>query len=150
EAQSFARHRAQLSFRSDRQARRRQSHRGVPARAAERLAVTRAMRAAFAVASLLFPIFVAASAPDVYVWQRQWTPAVRAALDESRDGFGGVRVLVAQSDRRGHWHATSADPRAFANDARRRVAVVRYDGAGVAPDPDAFIAFANALATRWR
>ncbi len=92
----------------------------------------------------------AATTNDVYVWQRQWTPDVRAALTESRDIFAGVRVLVAQAGRDGRWFATSADPAAFIGDARRRVAVVRYDGAGTPPDADALASFLHDLLLRWR
>lgn len=92
----------------------------------------------------------AATTHDVYVWQRQWTPDVRAALTQSRDIFTGVRILVAQAGRDGRWFATSADPAAFVGDPRRRVAVVRYDGAGSPPDAAALASFLHDLLSRWR
>lgn len=94
---------------------------------------------------------VAQPAPlhDVYIWQRQWTPAVREALSQSRDIFDGVRVLVAQAGREGRWLATRADPQDFAGDPRPRVAVVRYDGARSPPDIDVLEVFLRDLLKRW-
>jgi hypothetical protein len=108
-----------------------------------------------AAASVLAAVFAfasvsrAAAEHDVYVWQRQWTPAVRAALAQSRDVFGGVRVLVAQAGRDGRWFPTNADPRDFAGDPRPRVAVVRYDGAGNPPDIEALEVILLDLLSRW-
>lgn len=92
----------------------------------------------------------AAPLPDAYVWQRQWTPALRRALVDSRDLFGGVRVLVAQSGRGGQWVETQADPAAFDGDARERIAVIRYDGAGEPPDVEELAARLDGLLARWR
>ncbi|MEO5558443.1 MAG: DUF3142 domain-containing protein [Dokdonella sp.] len=100
----------------------------------------------------LSPIGTAASAStdEAYVWQRQWSPALREALVASRDVFGGLRVLVAQAGREGRWVETQADPKAFAGDARARVAVVRYDGAGTPPDIRQLGAYLDGLLDRWR
>lgn len=87
---------------------------------------------------------------DVYVWQRQWTPALRDALIETRGDFSGVRVLVAQAGRDGRWLASEADPRAFVGDKRARVAVVRYDGAGAAPDVAKLNTYLTDLLARWK
>ena len=113
------------------------------------------MRPSAAAVSVLAAVFAfvsashAASEHEVYIWQRQWTPAVRAALSQSRDVFGGVRVLVAQAGRDGRWFATNADPGDFAGDPRPRVAVVRYDGAGSPPEIDALEVFLRDLIQRW-
>lgn len=108
--------------------------------------------AAFALVVLLIAGARVSAAPthDVYVWQREWTPDVRAALTQSRDIFTGVRVLVAQAGRGGRWFTTSADPAVFVGDPRRRVAVVRYDGAGSPPDAAALASFLHDLLSRWR
>lgn len=91
-----------------------------------------------------------ASNDEVYVWQRQWSPALREALVASRDMFGGVRVLVAQAGREGRWVETQADPEAFVGDARTRVAVVRYDGAADPPDIRRLHIYLDGLLERWR
>ena len=102
---------------------------------------------AFALAALLGALN---PAHDVYVWQRHWTPALHAALADSRDLFSGVRVLVAQAGRDGRWLATEADPRAFVGDSRALTAVVRYDGAGATPDATKLAPFLAELVARWR
>lgn len=89
-------------------------------------------------------------APAVYVWQRQWTPALRAALADSRDLFGEVRVLVAQAGRGGRWLETQADPSAFSGDRRERIAVIRYDGTGAPPEAAALGPYLDRLLARWR
>ena len=105
----------------------------------------------FALLSLVTVSGQSAAVPhDVYVWQRQWTQALRTALTDSRDLFAAVRVLVAQAGRDGRWLTTDADPRAFAGDARARIAVVRYDGAGSPPDTASLIPFLRDLLDRWR
>lgn len=44
----------------------------------------------------------AASLPhEAYIWQRQWTPQVRAAIREQSKLFQGWRVLAAETDRKG-------------------------------------------------
>lgn len=93
----------------------------------------------------------AMAAPDaeVYVWQRQWTPALSSALADSREGFAGVRVLVAQVGRDGGWIETQADPASFIGDTRALTAVIRHDGAGTPPDPAALADRIERLRARW-
>ncbi|MFC5488538.1 DUF3142 domain-containing protein [Dokdonella soli] len=103
----------------------------------------------------MLPIVAAAGAPaatthEVYVWQRQWTPALHSALEQSRDLFTGARVLVAQAGRDGRWLATEATPQEFSGDTRPIVAVVRYDGAGTPPDVTALMPFLDRLFAHWR
>ena len=93
---------------------------------------------------------VAAPTHEVYVWQRVWNEPLRGALGDSRDLFSGVRVLVAQVSGDGRWQATQADPAAFTGDARRRVAVVRFDGAGQAPVAESLLAELRPLLARWQ
>jgi hypothetical protein len=93
---------------------------------------------------------VAAPTHEAYVWQRQWTPALRATLAASRDDFAGMRILVAQAGRAGGWSRTAADPGVFAGDRRRLTAVVRYDGAGVPPDVAALLPLFDEILARWR
>ncbi|HEY0232874.1 MAG TPA: DUF3142 domain-containing protein [Dokdonella sp.] len=92
----------------------------------------------------------AAPTHEVYVWQRQWTPALSTALADSRDDFTGVRILIAQAGRTSGWSKSAADPRAFAHDQRTLTAVIRYDGAGVPPDIAALRLLLDETLARWR
>jgi hypothetical protein len=65
---------------------------------------------------------------DAYVWQRQWTPALRDALFQSTDLVRDWRVLVAQADRDGAFHRFPVDREALARSGRPVVLVVRLDG----------------------
>ena len=65
---------------------------------------------------------------DAYIWQRQWTPAVREALSGSTDLVRDWRVLVAQADRHGAFHTFAPDREALARSGRPVVLVVRIDG----------------------
>lgn len=89
------------------------------------------------------------AADEVYVWQRQWDPALHAALAESRDFLGALRVLALQRDSRGAWTQASVDLAALAADGRPVTLVVRLDGS--APDwPGADLAARlTALLQRW-
>lgn len=91
----------------------------------------------------------ATAADEVYVWQRQWDPALRAALAESRDFLGALRVLGLQRDGRGGWVEPAVDVAALAADGRPVTLVVRIDGS--APDwPAAELAARlKALLRRW-
>src|SRR5215470_12431343 len=64
---------------------------------------------------------------DAYVWQRKWTPAVRAALNNSADLVEAWRVLAAFSDSRGRLEAVAVDWRALADTKRPVIAVVRFN-----------------------
>src|ERR1051325_9193966 len=46
---------------------------------------------------------------DAYVWQRQWTPALAAALDQSREVVRAWRVLAAETDRQGRLKPMAVD-----------------------------------------
>lgn len=89
------------------------------------------------------------AADEVYVWQRQWDPALHAALAESRDFLSALRVLALQRDSRGAWTQASVDLAALAADRRPVTLVVRLDGS--APDwPGADLAARlKALLQRW-
>jgi hypothetical protein len=73
-------------------------------------------------AFLLLATSATASPPEVYVWQRLWTPAVDSAIRNSTGLFAGYRVLAAETDRGGHLKAFAVNWR-VAN-----TAVVRIDG----------------------
>jgi len=105
--------------------------------------------AALAIIAVIISMRVCA-ADEAYVWQRRWTPAVREALGASREIVDGVRILVAQAGRDNRWIETQADPGTLAGDARRRVAVIRFDGAGSPPDAPVLGAYLDRLLERWR
>ena len=65
---------------------------------------------------------------DAYVWQRQWTPALREAMSSSTDLVRSWRVLVAQADRNGAFHTFSPDRDVLDRSGRPVVLVVRIDG----------------------
>lgn len=65
---------------------------------------------------------------DAYVWQRKWTPAVTAALHDSRDIVRTWRVLAAEQDRGDDWALVSPDWNALAAAHAPVIAVVRIDG----------------------
>jgi hypothetical protein len=81
---------------------------------------------------------------DAYVWQRNWTPAVHAAVATAPAALGGLRVLVAEA----------ADPQlamvaADPVEAHRPLTlVVRIDGAR--PIAELSLAPVLAVADRWR
>ncbi|MGH8386772.1 MAG: DUF3142 domain-containing protein [Pseudomonas sp.] len=65
---------------------------------------------------------------QLYVWQRQWTPAHEAALRDSRADFSTLRVLALQAFPQAGWHRARIDPALLKNDGRPLIAVVRLDG----------------------
>jgi hypothetical protein len=84
-----------------------------------------------AIAAMLVAACGRASAPlthDAYIWQRQWTPALREAMSSSTDLVRDWRVLVAQADRNGAFHTFAPDREALARSGRPVVLVVRIDG----------------------
>ncbi|QWT18325.1 DUF3142 domain-containing protein [Bacillus sp. NP157] len=65
---------------------------------------------------------------DAYIWQRQWTPALRESVAGSRDIVHAWRILVAQVSRDGRFQAFVPDREALAAAGRPVVLVVRIDG----------------------
>ncbi|KAG1361645.1 hypothetical protein G6F61_014236 [Rhizopus arrhizus] len=63
---------------------------------------------------------------DAYVWQRQWTPAVREALSGGADAVQAWRVLLAEMSADGRWFDAAPDLNALAA-ARRPVVMVHGD-----------------------
>ncbi|MBP6629338.1 MAG: DUF3142 domain-containing protein [Kofleriaceae bacterium] len=97
---------------------------------------------------------VATAAPatlhhDAYVWQRAWTPAVRASVAAAPPALSGLRVLALELERDGAAPVVVAvDPASLAAAGRPVTLVVRIDGSRL---PGALtLAPALALAARWR
>ncbi|WP_095194556.1 DUF3142 domain-containing protein [Pseudomonas sp. Irchel 3A7] len=65
---------------------------------------------------------------QLYVWQRQWTPAHEAALRDSRADFSTLRVLALQAFPQAGWSRARIDPALLKADGRPLIAVIRLDG----------------------
>ncbi|WP_212626148.1 DUF3142 domain-containing protein [Pseudomonas sp. PP3] len=65
---------------------------------------------------------------QLYIWQRQWTPAHEAALTDSRTDFSTLRVLALQAFPQAGWSRTRIDPLLLKRDGRPLIAVIRLDG----------------------
>lgn len=87
---------------------------------------------------------------DVYVWQRQWSPAVTAALTQSADLVHAWRVLAAQTDASGRLLPVAIDRTALAATQRPVVLVIRIDGQLSSWDADALLTQVIALRDTWK
>lgn len=65
---------------------------------------------------------------QLYIWQRQWTPAHAEALRATRPTFSTLRVLALQAHPGAGWSRTRIDTDLLRQDGRPWVAVVRLDG----------------------
>lgn len=65
---------------------------------------------------------------EAYIWQRQWTPALEAAVAQSSDLIEAWRVLAAEADERGELRPAAIDWEALRQSGRPVVAVFRIDG----------------------
>ncbi|EIK98386.1 hypothetical protein PMM47T1_00060 [Pseudomonas sp. M47T1] len=87
-----------------------------------------------ALATLLLTIAQDCSRPpvvlpnDAYIWQRQWTPALVAAVQSNTDIISHWRVLAAQADANGQWQTTAPDWAALKASGKPIIAVIRIDG----------------------
>ncbi|MFJ2529170.1 DUF3142 domain-containing protein [Pseudomonas helmanticensis] len=65
---------------------------------------------------------------QLYIWQRQWTPAHEAALRDSRQDFSTLRVLALQAFPNAGWNQARIDAQLLKADGRPLIAVIRLDG----------------------
>ncbi|TDK56515.1 DUF3142 domain-containing protein [Pseudomonas moraviensis] len=65
---------------------------------------------------------------QLYVWQRQWTPAHELALRGSHNDFSTLRVLALQGFAGERWSRARIDPALLKADDRPLIAVIRLDG----------------------
>jgi hypothetical protein len=65
---------------------------------------------------------------QLYIWQRQWTPAHAAALRDSRPDFSTLRVLALQAFPNAGWSRARIDAQLLKADGRPLIAVIRLDG----------------------
>ena len=87
---------------------------------------------------------------QLYVWQRQWTPAHDAALRESRADFSTLRVLALQAFPNAGWSRARIDPVLLRHDGRPVIAVVRLDGQLKALDQEEVTAQIRQVVSDWQ
>jgi hypothetical protein len=87
---------------------------------------------------------------QLYVWQRQWTPAHDAALRDSRADFSTLRVLALQAFPNTGWSRARIDPPLLKRDGRPVIAVVRLDGQLKALDQAEVTAQIHQMISDWQ
>jgi hypothetical protein len=87
---------------------------------------------------------------QLYVWQRQWTPAHDAALRDSRADFSTLRVLALQAFPSAGWSRARIDPVLLKRDGRPVIAVIRLDGQLKALDQDEVTAQIRQVISDWQ
>jgi hypothetical protein len=87
---------------------------------------------------------------QLYIWQRQWTPAHDAALRDSRADFSTLRVLALQAFPQAGWHRARIDPGLLKRDGRPLIAVIRLDGQLKSLDQDEMTAQIQQLLSDWQ
>lgn len=87
---------------------------------------------------------------QLYVWQRQWTPAHEQALNDSRNDFSTLRVLALQAFPNAGWSRARVDSALLKRDARPLIAVIRLDGQLKALDPQAVSAQILQVLADWQ
>jgi hypothetical protein len=87
---------------------------------------------------------------QLYVWQRQWTPAHDAALRDSRGDFSTLRVLALQAFPQDGWRRARIDPALLKRDGRPLIAVIRLDGQLQSLDQDEVTAQIQQLLSDWQ
>ncbi|TPG97478.1 DUF3142 domain-containing protein [Pseudomonas caspiana] len=87
---------------------------------------------------------------QLYVWQRQWTPAHEAALRDSRADFSTLRVLALQAFPEAGWSRARIDPALLNRDGRPLIAVIRLDGQLKSLDRDEVIVQIQQVLGDWQ
>ncbi|WP_283182298.1 DUF3142 domain-containing protein [Pseudomonas svalbardensis] len=87
---------------------------------------------------------------QLYVWQRQWTPAHESALRDSRADFSTLRVLALQAFPEAGWSRARIDPALLKRDGRPLIAVIRLDGQLKSLDRDAVTAQIQQVLGDWQ
>jgi hypothetical protein len=89
-------------------------------------------------------------AQDVYVWQRQWTPALRNALSASNAHVARWHVLAAELGASGRWIDIEPEAAVLADTGRPLLLTVRLNGQLARFDSAAIQAHLLELLTAWR
>ncbi|WP_439820365.1 DUF3142 domain-containing protein [Pseudomonas sp. HLG18] len=87
---------------------------------------------------------------QLYVWQRQWTPAHEIALKDSHGDFSTLRVLALQAFPNAGWNRARVDYALLKQDARPLIAVIRLDGQLKALDQQAVTAQIIQVLADWQ
>ncbi|ROM65976.1 hypothetical protein BK653_19105 [Pseudomonas brassicacearum] len=87
---------------------------------------------------------------QLYIWQRQWTPAHEAALRQSHGDFSSLRVLALQAFPGAGWSRARIDPAMLKADGRPVIAVIRLDGQLKSLDQDEVIAQIQQVLGDWQ
>ena len=87
---------------------------------------------------------------QLYIWQRQWTPAHESALRQSQGDFSTLRVLTLQAFPGAGWSRARIDPALLKADGRPLIAVIRLDGQLKALDQDEVIAQIQQVLGDWQ
>ncbi|HCS46591.1 MAG TPA: DUF3142 domain-containing protein [Pseudomonas sp.] len=87
---------------------------------------------------------------QLYVWQRQWTPAHEAALKDSHADFSTLRVLALQAFPQAGWSRARIDPVLLEGDGRPLIAVIRLDGQLKSLDQDQVTAQIQQVLGDWQ
>ncbi|MCP2075370.1 UNVERIFIED_ORG: hypothetical protein J2Y77_004806 [Pseudomonas lini] len=87
---------------------------------------------------------------QLYVWQRQWTPAHEPALRQSHGDFSRLRVLALQAFPGAGWSRARIDSVMLKADGRPLIAVIRLDGQLKSLDQDEVITQIQQLLSDWQ
>ncbi|WP_434626852.1 DUF3142 domain-containing protein [Pseudomonas sp. Z1-29] len=87
---------------------------------------------------------------QLYIWQRQWTPAHELALSQSHADFSSLRVLALQAFPGAGWSHARIDPALLKADGRPLIAVIRLDGQLKSLDQDEIISRIQQLLADWQ
>ncbi len=87
---------------------------------------------------------------QLYVWQRQWTSAHDAALQDSRADFSTLRVLALQAFPQAGWSRARVDPALLKRDGRPLIAVIRLDGQLKSLDQDDVTTHIQQVLSEWQ
>ncbi|WP_237885162.1 DUF3142 domain-containing protein [Pseudomonas sp. PGPR40] len=87
---------------------------------------------------------------QLYVWQRQWTPAHDAALRDSHADFSTLRVLALQAFPQAGWRRARIEPALLKRDGRPLIAVIRLDGQLKGLDQDEVTAHIQQVLNDWQ
>lgn len=87
---------------------------------------------------------------EAYVWQRVWTPSLRAAMSEARASFSAYRLLALHTDRHGALQPIAVDRDAVAAAHLPVVAVARLDGSDAEVSAQTLTPMLLDVVAQWR
>ena len=87
---------------------------------------------------------------EAYIWQRQWTPALAAAIGAMRGDFAGWRVLAAESTPAGELTDAAPQLDLLARSGKPVIAVLRLNGSQPSPATDLIAKRIAEIIVTWR